>query len=231
MNMDDQKPEGILLIDKPAGPSSARMVGRVKRLFPRGTKVGHAGTLDPFATGLLIVLVGRATRRCELLMDEVKVYEATVRFGATTPTEDPTSPEQPWPDAAEIPCRDVEDALGRYVGEVMQRPSAFSALRIGGKRAYALARAGEPVDLPCRPVRIHALDLLGYQWPVLSIRITCGRGTYIRALARDLGEALKVGGYLTALRRTRVGAFDVQFASDVATLSTDNVRQALRLGT
>ena len=196
--------DGVLNIDKPAGISSAAAVSHVKRLLPRGTKVGHAGTLDPFATGVLVVLAGKATRLSERFMSEPKQYEATVKLGATTETLDPTSPEKPV--AGPSPTREqVEEALARFVGEIQQMPPAYSALKIGGRPAYALARAGREVKLEARPVKVYAIDLLGYDYPQVKLRIECGRGTYIRSLARDLGEALQSAGYLTALRRTRVG--------------------------
>jgi tRNA pseudouridine55 synthase len=204
---------GILVIDKPAGVSSARVVAQVKRLLPRGTKIGHAGTLDPFATGVLLLLVGKATKWCERLMDEPKQYDATVKLGATTETDDPESAEQVH-DVAVIPTSEqVDAALGRFVGSITQRPPVFSALKVGGRRAYDLARKGQAVELEARTVQVYGIERLGYKWPLVSLRIDCGRGTYIRSIARDLGEALGVGGgYLTALRRTRVGTFGVETA-------------------
>jgi tRNA pseudouridine55 synthase len=210
-------PAGILNLDKPPGISSARAVDRVKRLLPRGTKIGHAGTLDPFATGVLLLLVGRATKACERLMDAPKQYEATVRLGATTTTDDPESPAQAWHPASgrvvePVPLERIRAVLPDFVGEVLQRPPAFSAMKVGGRRAYDLARKGHDVAIEARPVRVYGIDLLDYAWPDLRLRIDCGRGTYIRAIARDLGERLDVGGYLTELRRTRVGTFDVNDA-------------------
>jgi tRNA pseudouridine55 synthase len=212
-----ETPTGILNLDKPAGISSARAVDRVKRLLPRGTKIGHAGTLDPFATGVLLLLVGRATKACERLMDAPKQYEASVRLGATTATDDPESPPQPWARASGAAAEpmsldQVRSVLPEFVGEILQRPPAFSAMKIDGRRAYDLARKGHDVALEPRPVRIYEIELLDYAWPELRLRIDCGRGTYIRAIARDLGERLDVGGYLTELRRTRVGTFDVKEA-------------------
>src|SRR5688572_25999340 len=139
--------QGVLNVDKPAGVSSARVVSRVKRLLPRGTKIGHAGTLDPFATGVLLLLVGKATKLCERLMDEPKQYEATVKLGATTPTDDPESAETLMPGAAPVGIEAVLSALGSLVGDVIQRPPAFSALKVGGRRAYDLARDGQAVEL------------------------------------------------------------------------------------
>ena len=215
---------GILNINKPAGISSTRVVGRIKRLLPPRTKVGHAGTLDPFATGVLLVLVGRATKWCEQLMGRPKQYVATIKLGATTATLDPESPELPVdgpinrPDEAR-----VKEVLGRFIGEVRQLPPQFSALKVGGRPAYQLARRGEQVALQPRTVRIDQLELIDCQWPNLKLRIDCGRGTYIRALARDVGGILSGGGYLTALCRTRIGPFDVESAVTVEQLSDQPV--------
>lgn len=190
----------------------------VKRLLPRGTKIGHAGTLDPFATGVLLLLVGRATKRCEELMRAEKVYETKIKLGATTETLDPESEEIAW-DVKEIPSREVvEMELKKMIGMVSQRPPAFSAMKIGGQRAYKLARQGKPVEPAARMVQIYQMEMLAYEWPVLSLRIQCGRGTYIRSIARDLGEALKTGGYLLELRRTRIGKFVVADAVSLESL-------------
>jgi tRNA pseudouridine55 synthase len=211
---------GIFNVDKPAGLSSARVVGQVKRLLPRGTKIGHAGTLDPFATGVLLLLVGKSTKLCESLMDEPKQYEATIKFGATTPTDDPESAESITPNVQPVSIDSVRESLTRFVGNIEQRPPAFSALKVGGRRAYKLARSGETVELKPRIVRVDSIDLLSYEWPFARIRMDCGRGTYVRAIARDLGETLGVGGHLTQLRRTRVGPF---FSSDSVLL--DQLRE------
>jgi tRNA pseudouridine55 synthase len=204
--------QGIINLDKPAGITSAKAVGRVKHLLPRGTRIGHAGTLDPFATGVLLLLVGKATKSCESLMDQPKAYEATVKLGGTTATDDLDSPETPTPNAP-IPTRaQIESTLPRLTGVISQRPPNYSALKIGGRRAYDLARHGKAIELPPRDVRIDRIDLLDYSWPLLKLRIDCGRGTYIRSIARDLGQALNTGGYLTQLRRTRVGQFTIDDA-------------------
>jgi tRNA pseudouridine55 synthase len=219
---------GVLNVDKPAGISSARVVGRVKRLLPRGTKIGHAGTLDPFATGVLLLLVGKATKLCERLMDEPKQYETTVKLGATTPTDDLESEETPTPGAAALAEPLLRAALGPLVGEILQRPPAFSALKVAGRRAYDLARDGKAVELQPRRVRVYGIELLDYPWPLVRLRIDCGRGTYIRAIARDLGEALGVGGYLTQLRRTRVGPFMASDAILPENLQPETVGSLLR---
>jgi tRNA pseudouridine55 synthase len=226
--MTDAPPGGIINVNKPAGMSSARVVARVKRMLPRGTKIGHAGTLDPFATGVLLLLVGKATRLCERLMDAPKQYQATVKLGATTPTEDPESPETPTPDVRPPARQQVETALRNFVGEILQRPSAFSAMKVGGRRAYDLARKGHQVELKARPVKVYAIEMLDYEWPFVRLRIDCGRGTYIRAIARDLGEALGTGGYVTALCRTRVGTFALEGAVELEGLSPSTITGAIQ---
>jgi tRNA pseudouridine55 synthase len=239
---------GILNLDKPAGISSARAVARVKRLLPRGTKIGHAGTLDPFATGVLLLLVGKGTKQCERLMGEAKQYETTIKLGAVTATLDPESPEEPFRSGTGDPpmlvANDVEPSfdnsphgrvaratveqlLPRFVGEIQQRPPAFSAMKVGGQRAYKLARSGETVELAPRAVHVYGIELLDYGWPFLHLRIDCGRGTYVRSIARDVGEALGVGGYLTQLRRTRIGPFDASAAVTIERLEADGVERHL----
>ena len=218
---------GVINLDKPPGASSARLVDRVKRLLPRGTKIGHAGTLDPFATGVLLLLVGKATKSCETLMGERKGYDATVKLGARTATDDPEAPEEPL-DVPTIPTeQQVRDALAKQVGAIQQRPPAFSAMKVDGQRAYKLARQGGQVEIKPRTVMVYSIDLLAYAWPTARIRVECGRGTSIRAIARDLGEALGTGGYLTELRRTFVGRFRAQEAVTLETLQADGVERHL----
>jgi tRNA pseudouridine55 synthase len=219
---------GILNLNKPAEISSAAAVTRVKRLLPRGIKIGHAGTLDPFATGVLLLLIGSATKLCERLMDEPKQYEATLKLGATTPTLDPTSPETVDASAVPAPRQSVETSLQKFVGEVQQTPPIYSALKIAGRPAYARAREGEEVILEPRKVRIYKLELLQYDWPSLDIRVDCGRGTYIRSLARDIGEALGTTAYLTTLRRTRVGPFQIEEAATLDKIQSDGVAPFLK---
>lgn len=207
--------QGILNLDKPAGISSARAVSIVKRMLPRKTKIGHAGTLDPFATGVLLLLIGKATKLCERLMDEPKAYEAELKLGAYTATDDPESPEQPVTDPVIPAVAGVQGVVSRFQGTIMQTPPVYSAMKVGGRRAYDLARRGETVKLDPRPVRIDEITVLEYDWPRLRIQVRCGRGTYIRSLARDIGDQLETGAYLTALRRTAVGRFT---AGDAVTL-------------
>src|SRR5580658_1869564 len=219
--------DGVLNLDKPAGLSSAAAVARVKRLLPRGTKIGHAGTLDPFATGVLLLLIGKATKLCETLMDQPKQYEATVKLGATTATDDCDSPPLPTLAAQEVSVETIKCLLPRFVGEISQRPPDFSAMKVAGRRAYDLARRGNPVKLNARPVRIDSIELLSYAWPLLQLRIDCGRGTYIRSLARDIGHELGVGGHLTQLRRTRVGDFFIASAIPLSTLTAELLSERL----
>jgi tRNA pseudouridine55 synthase len=219
---------GILNLNKPAGISSAAAVARVKRLLPRGVKIGHAGTLDPFATGVLLLLVGKATKLCEKLMDEPKQYEATVKLGATTETLDPDSDEIVDALAKPVTRDKIDSALQEFIGEIQQRPPIYSALKIAGKAAYARARQGEEVDLEPRPVKIYGIQMLRYEWPVVEIRVDCGRGTYIRSLARDIGETLGTKGYLTALKRTAVGQFRVDDAVTVEKLQSDSIEPFLK---
>src|SRR5687767_8819554 len=160
---------GVINVDKPAGLTSARAVDAVKRLLPRGTKVGHAGTLDPFATGVLLLLVGPATRSCERLMDAAKQYEATAKLGATTATDDPESPEAATPDVTPPARERIEAELAKLVGTILQRPPAYSAMKVDGRRAYDLARTGKSVVLEPRPVNVYGIDLLSYEWPLLRL--------------------------------------------------------------
>ncbi len=218
---------GVLNLDKAPQMTSARVVGAVKRLLPRGVKIGHAGTLDPFATGVLLLLVGRATKQCESLMGQPKQYLATIRLGATTETDDLDSPTRPVANAV-MPTRErLNLELTKFVGEILQRPPTYSALWIAGRRAYDLAREGKTVDLKPRTVRIDALELIDYQPPDVQVRIDCGKGTYIRSIARDLGETLGTGGYLTALRRTRVGRFHVDNAVTLERLQSEGIEPHL----
>jgi tRNA pseudouridine55 synthase len=220
--------DGVINLDKPPGASSARLVDRVKRLLPRGTKIGHAGTLDPFATGVLLLLVGKATKSCESLMGQRKGYDATVKLGARTATDDLEAPEEPVEGYAIPTDEEVRAAVARQVGAIEQRPPAFSAMKVGGQRAYKLARQGEAVEIKPRTVQVYSIDVLAYDWPTVRLRVECGRGTYIRAIARDLGDALGTGGYLTELRRTFVGDFRADAAVTLETLQAEGVEQHLK---
>lgn len=209
---------GIVLIDKPAGWTSHDVVARVRRLA--GTRrVGHAGTLDPMATGLLVVGVGRATRLLGHLTKTAKEYVGTIRLGVATTTDDAEG--QPLPPRADtgwtLPA--AEAAINALTGEVDQVPPAYSAISVDGRRAYARARAGEALALAPRRVHVTEFELIGVRGDDLDVRVVCSAGTYIRALARDLGAALGVGGHLTALRRIRVGPFELSNARTLRELS------------
>jgi tRNA pseudouridine55 synthase len=218
---------GLILLDKPAGISSAGATNRIKRLLPRGTKIGHAGTLDPFATGLLVCLIGKATKRCEELMGQPKQYEGTIRLGATTETDDPEGVPQFVAGVSEIAEDELRAALARFIGTIEQLPPTYSALKIAGRRACDRVRAGQTVLPKPRLVRVDDISLLNYAWPDVKVRIDCGKGTYIRSIARDLGKNLGVGGYLTQLRRTRSGPFNVENAQTLERLETEGVASHL----
>ena len=207
----------IIAVDKPLGWTSFDVVKRLRgaiqrRLNVRKFKVGHAGTLDPLATGILLVCTGRATRRIEELQNGTKEYEATLRLGATTPSFDlETEVDATYP-VEHITAALVESVLERFRGEIRQVPPVFSAVKVDGKRAYKFARKGREVELKAKTLRIDALEMLSLDADILRLRVVCSKGTYIRALARDIGEALNSGAHLTALRRTRVGDHGLQQA-------------------
>lgn len=216
--------DGILIVAKPAGPTSHDVVALVRRLAAT-KRVGHGGTLDPFASGVLPVFLGHATRIVEYHLPDRKAYRATICFGASSTTDDLEGELTPS-DGAAPTCQAVEADLPRLSGTISQRPPAYSAIKVGGRRAYTLARAGETVDLATREVTIHALDLVTWDGtdpdrPIAVIDVVCSAGTYIRALARDLGEMLGSAAYLGALTRTASGPFTL----DIAT-SLDEVRTA-----
>jgi tRNA pseudouridine55 synthase len=212
---------GLLAVDKPQGMTSRAVVDQAQRWFPRGTRIGHTGTLDPLATGVLVLCVGMATRLTEYVQAMAKTYRAGVLLGARSDTDDaegkltPVAVEQP-PDRAI-----VEKIVAEFIGELPQVPPAYSAAKVTGRRAYDLARHGEAVSLGARSVRIDAIHVLAYTYPRLEIEVRCGKGTYIRSLARDLGERLGCGGLIESLRRTHVGPFRAEDAlcpnSDAAT--------------
>ncbi len=200
----------ILYVDKPLGWTSFDAVKRVRgaltrRLGLKKLKVGHAGTLDPLATGVMIICTGRATKLIDSLQAGVKEYEASIALGATTPSFDlETEIDARYP-VEHITEELVRDVLSRFTGRIEQIPPAFSACKVDGKRAYELARKGREVDLKPKVLVIDSIELLSFARDSISIRVVCSKGTYIRALARDIGAALGSGGHLTALRRTRVG--------------------------
>lgn len=204
--MKSSSPEGLLLVDKPAGITSHDVVDAVRRAYGERS-VGHLGTLDPFATGLLLVLVGRSTRLATFLDIEPKVYDAVITFGAETDTDDSTGEVTR---RGVIPSdADVRAAITTLTGELMQVPPAYSAKKVAGRRAYAAARSGEELELAPARVTVHGWDAGVIAGGDLSAKITCGGGTYIRALARDLGRASGSAAHLSSLRRIRIGKFGV----------------------
>jgi len=216
-------PSGLLLVDKPEGITSMGVCRKVRGKLiaggaPKRVKVGHAGTLDPLATGLLIILIGKATRLCAQFMSGEKEYLAEVDLSQFSTTDDRegerTVIDVPAPPAPEH----LRAACARFIGTIQQRPPAYSAIKVDGRRAYDLARKGDAPELPARPIIIHAIDLTAYAWPLATLHIRCGKGTYIRSLARDLGSALGTGGMLHSLRRTRIGPFDLAGAIPLASI-------------
>lgn len=199
-------------MDKPAGPTSHDVVARVRRVL-KTRAVGHTGTLDPFATGLLVVLAGRATRLARFVEQQAKTYLATARLGVRTTTDDLLGEMLSGPEQAEPPSREaVEAALMGFLGAQRQRPPAFSAKRVGGERSYDKARRGELLSLPEVDIVVHAVELVGYEYPEVRFRATVSAGTYLRGIARDLGDRLGTGAHLTALRREAIGALRVEQA-------------------
>ncbi|WP_298814605.1 tRNA pseudouridine(55) synthase TruB [Chloroflexus sp.] len=210
---------GFLVIDKPAGLTSHDVVARVRRLVGRAVKVGHAGTLDPAATGVLPVAVGSATRLIEHLMEARKGYTGVVRLGVQTTTDDAEGEVIAIQPVPALTVAEIETVFARFRGDIWQQPPAFSALRVDGRRAYALARAGDSVALPPRPARIDRLELLACALPDLTIAVECGKGVYVRALARDIGAALGCGAHLAALQRTFTGPFRIEQAIPFAAIT------------
>jgi tRNA pseudouridine55 synthase len=213
--------QGLLLVDKPAGMTSHDVVQHVRRIYGERS-IGHLGTLDPFATGLLVLLLGRATRLATFIDAEPKVYEATIRFGTETDSDDSTGNViRTGPQPGES---DVKAAVKTLTGEISQVPPAYSAKSVHGTRAYDAARRGEPLDLAAATVTVYSWELGQISDDSLEAVITCSGGTYIRALARDLGRLTKSAAHLESLRRTRAGTFDVRDAATLDVLSASPVR-------
>lgn len=220
----------ILVIDKPYRWTSFDAVKRLRgavqrRLNAKRFKVGHAGTLDPLATGVLLVCTGRATKRIAELQEGMKEYVAEITFGATTPSYDlekEIDATYPW---EHITPELIAETLPKFQGHVMQVPPVFSAVKVDGKRAYNYARKGKEVEIKAKPLEIKELEVLSWEAPKLTLRVLCSKGTYIRALARDLGEAMNSGAHLTALRRTRVGDYTIDNA-----MSLDQALELIKEG-
>lgn len=225
-------PAGLLIIDKPVGWTSMDVCARVRSLVKRGggpkrSKVGHAGTLDPFATGVLVVLVGKATRLSDIMMAGEKEYLATIDLAHTSTTQDPTGLVEPAAIGREPTATEVANAAAAMTGTIMQRPPAHSAIHVGGQRAYDLARRGIDPKLPARPVIVHAFEVIEFVWPLVRARVVCGKGTYIRSMAVDLGASLGCGGMLRELRRTRVGSHGIKEARTIDSLGDRVVQNDL----
>ena len=216
-----------MAIYKPYTWTSFQIVNKIRYHLSRKFgvkrfKVGHAGTLDPLATGVLLVCTGKATKRIEELQAHTKEYVATLMLGATTPSFDMEHPVNATYPTEHITQEAVKEALGKFVGEIEQRPPLFSACKVDGKRAYELARKGSDMELAPKKIQIHEIELLECDLPQIKIRVVCGKGTYIRSLARDIGVALDSGAYLTSLTRTRVGEYKVDDC-----ISPDNFQEWL----
>lgn len=203
---------GLLNLNKPAGWTSRDVVNRVQRLV-RPAKAGHAGTLDPLATGVLVVCVGPATRLIDYVQLMPKRYVGTFQLGVSSPSDDTELECTPVAEAPQPTLAQLEQALPAFTGEIQQRPPAYSAIKVKGKKAYELARRGDKVELPPRPVSIHSLEIVRYEYPELVLDITCGSGTYIRSLGRDLAQLLGTAAVMSALERTAIGNFRIQQAA------------------
>lgn len=226
--------EGILLVHKPSGWTSFDVVNYVRRIVataegkkPRHVKVGHTGTLDPLATGLLILLIGREyTRRAEELSKLDKIYEVELTLGMTSTTADGEGEKAVVSDIKPSQAA-VSAALQKFTGHIMQTPPKFSAIKVGGQRAYKLARAGEPVALEPRPVTIHRTELLDYEYPKVRFVTSVSSGTYIRSLAVGIGKELGTGAYMSALCRTQIGNYDITQSTSVETINSKSISRKL----
>jgi tRNA pseudouridine55 synthase len=198
---------GILVIDKPVGVTSRDAVDTALRWFPRGAKIGHTGTLDPLASGILVLCLGHATRLAEFVQAMPKEYHSEFTLGARSETDDAEGPLVAATNIIRPDRSALQAVLNEFVGTIEQTPPAYSAARVGGRRAYALARRGRTADLAPRRVQIDQITLIDFEFPKLRLEIRCGKGTYIRSLARDLGERIGCGAYVSELRRCRVGGF------------------------
>jgi tRNA pseudouridine55 synthase len=209
--------DGLLVVDKPGGLTSRAALDRALRWFPRGTRMGHTGTLDPLATGVLVLCLGAATRLAEYVQRMGKTYRTGLLLGARSDTDDADGAVTPVAGAVAPGEAALRECLASFVGIIEQVPPAYSAAKVTGRRAYDLARQGQDVSLQARPVQIYGIDVLRYAWPHLELEVRCGKGTYVRSLARDLGDRLGCGALVAMLRRTRVGPFT---AEEAVTLET-----------
>lgn len=217
---EDYKQGQVILIDKPLDWTSFQVVNKVRWLIKqrfkiKKIKVGHAGTLDPLASGLLILCTGKFTKNIETYQAQTKEYTGTITFGATTPSYDLETEVDQTFDISDISEEKIRQATHRFIGEIQQRPPIFSALKKEGKRLYEYARNGEEVEIPTRAVHISEFEITAINLPNIDFRVVCGKGTYIRSLAHDFGRALNNGAHLSALRRTKIGEFSVEDATSI----------------
>ncbi len=219
--------DGLLVLDKPGGITSREAVDRALKWFPPGTRMGHTGTLDPLATGVLVLCLGQATRLAEYVQRMSKTYRAGILLGARSDTDDGDGSVTAVAGAQPPTPARLRDALDQFLGQIDQVPPVYSAAKVSGQRAYDLARRGQEIDLQPRRVTIYRIEVLGYTWPLLELEVHCGKGTYIRSLARDLGEQLGCGALVQALRRTRVGPFAAEEAVTLQT-TADEARARVR---
>ena len=215
--LEDYQEGKVLLIDKPLNWTSFQVVNKIRWLIKqqfgiKKIKVGHAGTLDPLATGLLILCTGKFTKKIETYQAQVKEYTGTITLGATTPSYDLESEIDQTFDVSDITPEEIQQATKQFIGEIQQQPPIFSALKKDGKRLYEYAREGEKVEIPTRAICISEFEITTIDMPNLEFRVVCSKGTYIRSLAHDFGKALNNGAHLSALRRTKIGGFSVEDA-------------------
>ena len=232
MTVEDYKEGQLILIDKPLGWTSFQVVNKIRWLIKqqfklKKIKVGHAGTLDPLATGLLILCVGKFTKKIDTYQAQEKEYTGTITLGATTPSYDLETEIDARFDISKITSEAINEATLSFIGEIQQQPPIFSALKKEGKRLYEFARAGEEVEIPKRTVLISAFEITNVDLPKVDFRVVCSKGTYIRSLAYDFGKALNNGGHLSALRRTKIGEYSVENAISIedfeTSLKSDNI--------
>lgn len=221
---------GIILVNKPVGMSSFGVVSKVRKIlstkYNQKVKVGHAGTLDPFATGLLILLSGKATKNADTFLKLDKSYKATMCLGKVSSTADPEGEISEY--NPKIPSlQEINDVIKTFIGYIEQTPPVYSAIKINGQRAYNLARKGQKVEMKPRMVKIHSIDKVDYHYPELSFEVKVGSGTYIRSLAEDIGYKLGTGAYLTSLERTSIDSYSLDSARELQDLSVDNIQDAL----
>jgi len=222
---------GAILIDKQSDWTSSDIVVKLRNMI-RVKKIGHAGTLDPLATGLLILCAGKATKSINTFQDQPKEYVAVIRLGATTKTDDSEGTEENVMQIDHITRGEIEQTLQQFIGDIEQIPPMYSALKVGGKKLYELARKDKVIERSARQVTIYSCELENFELPFCTVKVQCSKGTYIRTLAKDIGSALGVGGYLASLRRTKIGEFSVETAltvSDIQQILTQGSQQNIEL--